>query len=63
LTVKVVPRPFVLLTRRPPPTVVFDKSSVEAAVTKLSLVPKASNDRMPAVSELLISNVTLLLLA
>jgi hypothetical protein len=37
--------------------VVFDRSSVEAAVTNLSFVAKASNDWMPAVSELLISNV------
>ena len=47
-----------LLTRNPL-TVVCDKSSVEAAVTKLSLAPKALNDWMPAVSELLISNVSL----
>jgi hypothetical protein len=37
-------------------TVVFDRSSVEAAVTRLSFVPPEMNDRMPAVSELLISS-------
>lgn len=55
---KVVPRPLVLLTVKPL-TVVWDRSSVESAVTNLSFIPQALKDWTPAMAESSISRVIL----